>query len=198
MKISTLTLFVLFVLACDSRKDDSTPADSDADADADADSDVDTDADADPCSDVPSGCCSEACPCAKGGDRCVATYEGAVRDTWGVCKPEKSGPECWTYSDCTDREFCAGVVVCPCGELCTWESPGTCSPVSGACCDSTKACPDHYFCLEFPGSDTCHGLLGYPQCWTDVDCFGGTCEGELLCSCDMNCISRPGTCSAGG
>jgi len=176
-------------------------ADGDADGDSDGDSDGDTDADTDPisCDEVPSYCCTEECPCADGGQRCVITYSGGVEDDRGVCKPEYDGEECWSWSDCGDGQLCIGYFACPCDMDCSWEGPGVCGPASGACCeDSTVACADGYTCLVMDGTDTCHGIIDYPQCWTDDDCWGGTCEGELLCPCDVDCMSVAGLCVAGG
>ena len=182
----------------DADTDTDADADTDTDTDTDADTDADTDSDTDPCEDVMSYCCTDDCPCADADDRCVFTYDGAAMDTYGVCKPEMSGAECWAYSDCAEGEFCAGVFVCPCESDCYWEGPGTCAPVSGPCCeDASVDCPDDYYCLPLDGTDTCHGSLTSPQCWTDADCYGGTCEDEVLCACDVDCLSEPGICSGG-
>jgi hypothetical protein len=166
---------------------------------ADADSDGDTDSDTEPCAEVSPYCCTDECPCADADDRCVLTYDGAVADEHGVCKPEMSGGECWIAEDCADGEFCAGGYVCPCEMDCSWEGPGICSPVSGACCeDSTVDCPDDYFCLELDGTDTCHGILMPPYCWTDDDCGADWCAGAQLCACDVDCVSEPGECVSEG
>jgi hypothetical protein len=173
-----------------------TDADTDGDTDTDVDTDVDTDSDTESCAEVQPNCCTAECPCPDAEDRCVYTFDGAAMDTYGVCKPETSGGECWITDDCADGEFCAGVSVCPCDMDCDWEGPGICSPVSGACCtDAPMDCPDDYFCLALEGTDTCHGVLTYPQCWTDEECFGAApCADEVLCACDVDCVSVPGTC----
>jgi hypothetical protein len=173
------------------------PADGGAaDVDTDTDSDTDTDADPDPCADVQPYCCDSQCPCPDAGDRCVLTAGSAGWDEYGVCKPYASGGECWITHDCADGEFCAGGYVCPCETDCSWEGTGVCAPLSGACCEgSTTSCPDDYFCLALDGTDTCHGILVQPLCWTDDDCNGGFCEGAALCACDVDCVSEPGQCA---
>jgi hypothetical protein len=187
--------------------EDGGGADGDTDADTDADADTDTDADADvdtdigteSCDEIQPYCCTDACPCVEPDDRCIVTWDGIDPDALGVCKPQTSGADCWVYEDCAEGEFCAGGYVCPCEMDCDWEGTGICSPVSGPCCEGAPdMCPDDYLCLALDGTDTCHGILSAPHCWTNDDCYGpiGTsCVGATLCACDEDCLSEPGTCT---
>ena len=147
------------------------------------------------CAEVPPYCCSADCPCADADLRCVATFDDDGGEVLGVCKPASSGGECWIYTDCAQDEFCLGVSICPCEMDCDFEGSGTCAPSSGACCEGAPdTCPDGYACLALDGTDTCHGILNAPQCWTADDCVLGNCVGAIVCACDVDCLSSPGIC----
>ncbi len=151
----------------------------------------------DPCAAVPAGCCDPACPCADSAAQCLLS----PGESQGVCKVvDLAEGECWHTGDCGDWQACYDVVLCPCGAGCPEaDAPGTCRQASGDCCaDDASVCGDGMFCMPFDGgSDTCHAVLNPPYCWDDAGCSdGATCEGAMLCSCDVDCMSQPGRCVA--
>ena len=160
------------------------------------DSDTDTDSDTD-CSDLPEHCCSADCPCVDDYMQCVP---GTLDDDGpaGVCK-EYILDACWTNADCWDGVACIGAFVCPCYWDCSEEdNPGWCSTGSASCCQDSNECLSGEVCLPMPVefTDTCHAILDWPYCWTDDDCDGAAvCDGAMLCSCEVDCLSQPGTCS---
>jgi hypothetical protein len=175
---------------------DSGIPDSGSDTDTDIDTDTDTDTETD-CLDLPDHCCSAECQCEDDWQVCVP---GTGDDGQaGVCK-DLILDACWTQAECWPGVGCIGVFVCPCFEDCTEDdSYGWCSAGSGGCCEDPGDCLNGEICLEMPVefTDTCHADLDWPYCWTDGDCAIGdaTCQGELLCSCTMDCMSQPGMCS---
>jgi hypothetical protein len=48
--------------------------------------------------------------------------------------------------------------------------------------------------MELGADDTCHAIPDFAECWDDADCTGGTCEGEMICNCMVDCMSSPGIC----
>ena len=82
-------------------------------------------------------------------------------------------------------------MICPYYVLCDDEQPGTCDLAVTGCCDNTGKCTDGYHCTDM---NTCLADLTPPDCWNDADCPTGTCQGAMLCSCDMDCMSVAGTC----
>jgi hypothetical protein len=147
----------------------------------------------DPCVDIPDGCCDDHCPCSDADAECVRPL-GA--DAPGVCKAPPPRDQCWSDLDCEASEVCSGERVCPCGAMCLLpDAPGVCEAAgSGACCE-TGECAAGFTCLDATDPPTCHTRLRLPACWIDADCgAAGRCTGAVLCSCLMDCISRPGTC----
>ena len=180
----------------DADGDVDTDADSDTDSDADGDSDGDTDGDTDvPCEEVPTWCCANDCPCQDEGALCVPG--DPVHEPWlGSCHYPADDGECWLPSDCEIDEFCWNGYACPCNLDCDWEGPGECRPSTAGCCDADDGCPEGYVCLETDSVPTCHGQVGYLECWTDDDCPDGECQGASLCPCDAYCIGEPGVCTS--
>jgi hypothetical protein len=175
--------------------DADTDGDTDTDADSDADSDSDTDTGPVNCEEVPDYCCADGCPCQNDETVCVFPYWGD--EPWlGVCKLPAPDGECWNFEDCGQYEFCNGGFACPCNMDCDWEGTGECLTTGTGCCDidDEDPCAEGYFCMDLQ-DPTCHGQLGYPACWFDTDCNGGTCDGVEICSCTANCISEHGVCS---
>jgi len=182
--------------APDADTDSDTDADSDVDSDTDVDTDADTDSDTDPieCDELPSYCCAPHCPCEDDAYVCVPT-SWSGEDGAGVCHMPAPEGECWTTDECETGEFCAGAFVCGCWMDCDWEGTGTCAPSAAGCCDTNDDCNENYFCMELDeGTDTCHGALQFPACWTDDDCDGGNCIDAWPCPCDAYCIGEPGRC----
>jgi hypothetical protein len=181
----------------DADTDSDTDADSDADTDGDADADTDADTDSIDCDALPQYCCAPGCPCDGTDVTCAPGHDGAQTGL-GTCQPPAGQGECWTAADCEIGEFCAGVFVCGCEELCEWEGPGTCASAAAGCCGGDGDCGDGYFCMDLATADTCHGRLGFPSCWTDGDCGSGSCVGASPCPCDAYCIGEPGWCDNWG
>jgi len=178
--------------------DGDTDSDTDVDTDADGDSDTDADGDGDtdlPCEEVPTWCCSSNCQCQDEGALCVPGDPGF--EPWlGSCHMPADPGECWHPSECEVGEFCAAPMACDCNMDCDWEGPGECLPSTAGCCESDAMCPDDYVCLATESVPTCHGVLTYPECWTDDQCPDGECVGAELCPCDAFCIGETGLCTS--
>ncbi len=169
-------------------------ADAVADAEADTASDATSDTEGGGCDTMPTGCCTETCPCPVATDRCVYSIG---RGRMGVCKPASvNHPQCWASSDCEMGEYCAGSIICPCGSMCfIADKEGICTSAVGSCCSPEAECTTEFDCLVISGTGTCHAVLPTPDCWRDENCEpGGQCEDASLCNCMMDCLSRPGIC----
>jgi len=133
---------------------------------------------------VDNSCVSSAC-CTGNGDcadhHCIS----------GVCKDDDARG-CWGDDQCGSEQVCSGIWVCPCNADCDgFDEPGTCVPKSGNCCIDDNDCKSSGTCLR--------GVCKAPTpdgCWADRDCVGGTCEGESICGCGMDCLlaDKPGMC----
>lgn len=133
---------------------------------------------------VDDACVGSAC-CTGNGDcqdhHCIA----------GVCKDDDVRG-CWGDDQCGNDEVCSGMWVCPCTADCDGvDEPGTCVPKDADCCRDDGDCKESRTCL----SGVCKAA-DPNGCWSDRDCSGGTCEGESLCACGMDCIlpDTPGQC----
>jgi hypothetical protein len=110
-----------------------------------------------------------------------------------ICKTEVTG-SCWRDADCADDQLCSGVNVCACNEDCAnRDYPGTCVPSSEDCCRDDSDC-------DGAGVQCLAGVCKEPAmlgCWSDRDCGGGICDGEVICPCGTACAApdTPGLCA---
>ncbi len=147
--------------------------------------------------DVDNGCCQndKACPantlCIPGKD----------------CVPLPKVGECWKDGDCKSGK-CEGAFVCPCTADCSvgW-LVGKCSDNAGTCCGGDKGgCLNSEQCVISKSQCKPQANIG-GQCWSDVDCKIGTCQGASVCPCGAmclvadkmgSCVDKPGGCCANG
>ena len=128
-------------------------------------------------------CCMSDGECPSPTSICIST----------ICKdPTTTG--CWRDDQCASGERCSGAFVCPCDADCAHgDQIGTCVPDDPACCLGNDGCRPNEICVagvckEQPPSGG--------DCWRDAECFGGVCNGAMVCPCLTNCIlpDTPGTC----
>ena len=95
---------------------------------------------------------------------------------------------------------CEGVMCDECpgymGAVCVDQD---CVGVPMECCQDDETCPGALRCVGGEFSESGGRCLPPPaegSCYDDGDCsMGATCEGETICSCDMNCLSEQGFCA---
>jgi hypothetical protein len=131
-------------------------------------------------------CCS--CPQAMtlaqiDADPCVFPH-----DVWPEAVPEGCEADC----EGVMCDECLGYM----GAVCVDEG---CAGVPMECCQDDTGCANALHCVGGEFSESGGRCLPPPDegsCYDDGDCsVGATCEGETICSCDMNCLSDPGFCA---
>lgn len=144
---------------------------------------------------LPKNCCFSEADC-QPGTVCIG-YDGGPWPEAGSCEPAPQEGQCWGGDDCMNNsEWCAGAVICGCGEKCA-KQPGTCTPYESSCCVDDSECDEGAQCIpgsmgENPGMCKEQPSLG--QCWHDQHCKPGQlCQGAFVCPCDFDCAEADST-----
>lgn len=152
-------------------------------------------------------CVSSDYPCCQGDASCLPGEDCqllAISDPStesSKCLPELYNTdgqgECWSSADCSIGASCIGAMVCPCEAQCDMiDQKGTCQSDIWECCHWDEECyPERCIGGSMGAGGTCMSASGDLDCFDDSDCSQDTwCWGAQICSCDMNCLSAPGTC----
>ncbi|MEZ4226077.1 MAG: hypothetical protein R3B13_34340 [Polyangiaceae bacterium] len=128
-------------------------------------------------------CCKTDLDCPIGN---APGYESECIE--GVCKPVPPQDTCWADRDCGGAHgSCVGASVCPCDMDCYAEDTlGKCIKFPG-CCATDQDCPKDPKQPLTCVAGNCEPVPPSGQCWSDLDCNGGTCGGACICPCGVIC-----------